>query len=479
MELLMMARVAPTLGCSNSSEIESSSMEGLTKNTLRKSFQPVHYVCHGKKMVVQSRDFRGLRVSQDRYTFYSFQLSNAWSGKIVQEKSSDRRLNVLCEKKQKVNTERSCQQVWLDIYLHTIAMTIGAMLCCYPVSAADALKTCSCLLKECRGELARCISDPACAANVACLQTCNNRVDETECQIKCGDLFENKVVDEFNDCAVSRKKCVPQKPDNGEFPVPPASVLVPSFNLSDFTGPWYISSGLNPTFDTFDCQLHTFSASSNKLTGNISWRINTPDGGFFTRSTIQNFTQNPKMPGILSNNNNKFLHYRDDWYILSAKIDRQPDDYVFIYYKGSNDAWDGYGGAVVYTRSKTLPPSIVPALQEAAKKVGLNFQDFRLTDNTCGPEPPLLARLEKKVEEGEDALVKEAQQLEQKVEEVGKKEIALLGNLGKGAEQLRKDQEKFLQQLGDEERALLSSLQMEARDLEKLFGNSIPIRKLR
>jgi hypothetical protein len=33
-------------------------------------------------------------------------------------------------------------------------------------------------------------------------------------------------------------------------------------------------------------------------------------------------------------------------YILAYK----PDDYVFIYYRGQNDAWVGYGGATVYTR---------------------------------------------------------------------------------------------------------------------------------
>lgn len=34
-----------------------------------------------------------------------------------------------------------------------------------------------------RVELAKCIGNPLCAANVACLQTCNNRPDETECQV--------------------------------------------------------------------------------------------------------------------------------------------------------------------------------------------------------------------------------------------------------------------------------------------------------
>lgn len=86
-------------------------------------------------------------------------------------------------------------------------------------------------------------------------------------QIGCGDLFENKVVDEFNDCAVTRKGCVPQKADEGRFPVPPPVALVPEFKTTDFTGTWYISSGLNKTFDTFDCQEHQFSAEPKKLTG--------------------------------------------------------------------------------------------------------------------------------------------------------------------------------------------------------------------
>lgn len=52
---------------------------------------------------------------------------------------------------------------------------------------------------------------------------------------------------------------------------------------------------------------------------------------------------------------------------------------------------------MVYTRSKTLPTSIVPELQRAAKRVNLDFNKFTNTDNTCGPEAPLFARLEKKV----------------------------------------------------------------------------------
>ena len=51
-------------------------------------------------------------------------------------------------------------------------------------------------------------------------------------------------------------------------------------------------------------------------------------------------------PALLLNHDNDFLHYQDDWYIVAYK----PNEYAFVYYKGNNDAWKGYGGAVIYTR---------------------------------------------------------------------------------------------------------------------------------
>ncbi|RDX69459.1 Violaxanthin de-epoxidase, chloroplastic, partial [Mucuna pruriens] len=361
---------------------------------------------------------------------------------------------------------------WINLRSMAVAGILVSILMITPsADAVDALKTCACLLKDCRIELAKCLANPSCAANVACLQTCNNRPDETECQIKCGDLFENSVVDEFNECAVSRKKCVPKKSDVGEFPAPNPDVLVNSFNISDFSGKWFITSGLNPTFDTFDCQLHEFHTESNKLVGNLSWRIQTPDAGFLTRSAVQKFVQDPSHPGILYNHDNE--------YILSSKIENKPDDYVFVYYRGRNDAWDGYGGAVVYTRSAVLPESIVPELERAAKSVGRDFSKFIRTDNTCGPEPTLVERLEKKVEEGEETIVREVELLEEEVEKVGKTELTLFQRLLEGFKVFQEDEQNFLRKLSKEEMDLLNGLKMEASEVEKLFGRALPIRKLR
>lgn len=133
-------------------------------------------------------------------------------------------------------------------------------------------------------------------------------------QIGCGDLFANGVVDKFNACAISDNPCVPQKPDENLYPIPPDTALVPSFEVERLKGVWYISAGQNPTFDTFDCQLHTFNPTSpTTFVANLTWRIRTPDGGFFTRSADQEFVQQTDKPALLLNHDNEFLHYQDDW----------------------------------------------------------------------------------------------------------------------------------------------------------------------
>lgn len=43
--------------------------------------------------------------------------------------------------------------------------------------------------------------------------------------------------------------------DDGSWPVPPIESQAKSFNPKMMEGQWYISAGLNPAFDTFDCQV--------------------------------------------------------------------------------------------------------------------------------------------------------------------------------------------------------------------------------
>lgn len=55
--------------------------------------------------------------------------------------------------------------------------------------------------------------------------------------------------------AVSDKKCVPQRADEGLYPIPADCALDSKFNLGMLTGRFFITAGLNPLFDIFDCQV--------------------------------------------------------------------------------------------------------------------------------------------------------------------------------------------------------------------------------
>ena len=270
-----------------------------------------------------------------------------------------------------------------------------------PAMASDGAAIAGCLFQKCQLPLLKCVANPKCLLNVICINTCASKGDqETACQIECGNLFENDVVGEFNKCAVSDMDCVPQKQDDNSYPIPANDKLVQAFPTDLFNGQWYISAGQNPLFDIFDCQVHFFTSTApGTFFGKLNWRIDEPDGEFFTRDALQRFVQDPKQPGHLINHDNEYLHYKDDWYILDYAVDNNKDGvppFCFVYYRGSNDAWDGYGGAFVYTRDAKLPPALLPRLREAANKVNFDFdKDFTLTDNSCPVQSDQLLLREK------------------------------------------------------------------------------------
>ena len=56
-------------------------------------------------------------------------------------------------------------------------------------------------------------------------------------QIRCGDLYADKAVEAFTACAVSDKKCVPQRVDESTYPVPPPCALDEKFDINNFQVP--------------------------------------------------------------------------------------------------------------------------------------------------------------------------------------------------------------------------------------------------
>ena len=53
-------------------------------------------------------------------------------------------------------------------------------------------------------------------------------------QIRCGDVYAGKVVEDFNACAITKHNCVAARVDVNKYPEPPASALVNSFDVNKF-----------------------------------------------------------------------------------------------------------------------------------------------------------------------------------------------------------------------------------------------------
>jgi len=344
-----------------------------------------------------------------------------------------------------------------------------------------------CLLSQCQVPLAKCVLNPACAANLTCIIGCSTQPNEKSCQIKCGDNFANDVVDEFNACALSGKKCVPQRPDTGampgdprwgpvkgRYPVPPPESISQDFDVSKMTGRWYITAGLNPLFDTFPCQVHFFEGMAptetqpGRLVGKINWRISEPDGEFLTRSTVQTFKQ--VAPGVLENHDNEYLHYQDDWFVLDHSDEEDPElGFVLIYYRGRNDAWAGYGGGTLYTRAPTVNRALLDRVGDACDKAKVPFFKYwKLTDNSCPIEQdPLKLRQQyaqrllkqgelsvqeqltylsrqaySEIDADEKYIIKSAERIEKMTENFVAQEVGLLVSAEKAVEQTLMNVEK-------------------------------------
>ena len=207
---------------------------------------------------------------------------------------------------------------------------------------------------------------------------------------------------------------------------------------------------MNKDFDVFDCQEHFFSApDKDHMYVKINWRVNRPNGQFYERSDVQTFYADDATSSIMHNNGNEYLHYQDDWYVPGYK----DGEYVFVYYRGSNDAWDGYGGAVVYSTSPTLRPEYVPELTKIAEKVGVKFSDFVVTDNSCKPQAPLKVTAVKDLDTlGDDVVAIER--------EVVKDEKALFSFVGK-------EGRLFAREVGKDSRLIAREVGKDARLLEK------------
>ncbi len=216
---------------------------------------------------------------------------------------------------------------------------------------------------------------------------------------------------------------------------------------SIFQGSWYIIGGLNKAFDTFNCQIHEFSEpildneTRNReknekaiADAKFSYRVKR-NGGFFTKVGekslvltsdprkkklepryeqgsgkwgLDTFVIDPKKTVPDKNTQEhrfklqlklrpSIMRYADDWTILSYSTEPEVA-FIVVAYRGTNSAWEGYGGVNIYTREPIHISSLKDSgqfkhdvktiamrkgIDQGLEKIGLNLDDLYPVDNTC------------------------------------------------------------------------------------------------
>ena len=126
----------------------------------------------------------------------------------------------------------------------------------------------------------------------------------------------------------------------------------------------------------------------------------------------------------------------------------------------------------MYTKAPAFPMEFVPEVREAVEKVGLKWEDFVLTDNTCKPR-------ESKLEEFEqDLFFVEARagatlqvQGDKIIKEVKKDVLAVEQEVEKDVKILEKEVEKDVLAVEQEVEKDVKALEQEVeKDVKGIFG---------
>lgn len=220
-----------------------------------------------------------------------------------------------------------------------------------------------CMLTHCGIQMTSCVLDTHCQKALACLIGCGS--ENQTCAYQCLYSHENKIFDDFSQCVFQDYHCMKMKLQTSENVCQKPHHLATTFTLDNILGTWYIVYGSNSVFDCFDCQNTTFWANED---GTISaanylvhetqvdtvsaWNASTPDVLRYTTFQMGRNTTS-------------------EWRILDFG-----DYYFFTYYCGSVSGKSFFEGSVVYSKSQTLSESTYSKIQDTARAVGFDLNNY-------------------------------------------------------------------------------------------------------
>ncbi|KAI2491228.1 VDE lipocalin domain-containing protein [Fragilaria crotonensis] len=252
-----------------------------------------------------------------------------------------------------------------------------------------------CFINKCGEQTKNLFSNPRGIKGVSCLGRCKG---EQSCATRCFAEYGSEDLNNWLSCTIEENECVkvPKNIDNSAENVGYDNT-VKNFDPKSLIGKWYKTDGLNPNYDLFPCQANVFTATNDdasELDMDIYLRILQPKesgGGFWNNQlkehmlvdAAQKNVPNPTKRTMHTSGKMYGLSFYENWYIVGESDGSNGiPPFKLVAYKG-HTLQGNYEGSFVYAKEPQLPKEALPAVREAAAKVGLDFDKFTRIDNTC------------------------------------------------------------------------------------------------
>jgi len=243
----------------------------------------------------------------------------------------------------------------------------------------------SCFFDQCKEQTTSCFTNPACLKGITCLGNCRG---EQLCATQCFARFGSERLNAWLGCTLEDKECVTTgvKQDTSKYYANPPPAMA-SFSPADLEGAWYKVLGYNPKYDTYPCQVNTFTKTANGgLENDILFRVPKPDGsGSWTNNFVETMenSRGPEGKASMTVEGKMFgLTFHEQWYVLG-----KGENFRVVSYIG--DTQQGpYEGAFVYTKSKDAllggeGAKLRTQIDAVVSTAGLDPKKMVAIDNSC------------------------------------------------------------------------------------------------
>jgi len=248
-----------------------------------------------------------------------------------------------------------------------------------------------CFFDQCGDQSKACFTNPSCLKGITCLGNCRG---EQLCATQCFARFGSEKLNSWLSCTLEEKECVTTgvKQDTSSFyKNPPQTKSMEKFTPADLEGKWFKVLGYNPKYDTYPCQINTFSPRADGgLDNDILFRVPKPEGqgdGAWQNNFVESManSKGPEGKASMTVEGKMFgLTFHEQWYVLGKGT--SPDWRVVAYI---GDTQQGpYDGAFVYTKEIDAlngpdGSKIRSGVDAALKEAGLDPKQMVLIDNSC------------------------------------------------------------------------------------------------